>query len=259
MKFPASRRKVERAVEHINGLNKLLKTFAESDFYSVSVKEHRGSNCIALEIDKSGFDMTRCALIIGDALHNLKSALDILYYQIFDAAAPSGADHRTRFPIRDEREELIAGIDGGLKKKGLTENASIALIVDTLLDIVKPYKAGNAPLWSLHELNILDKHQLLIPVFDVMRFTDFCFEDDKGVSFIYETPIFTEESCFHIKLGRDGKFTTKDKGHAALAIVFNVGVPYQSQSVIQALHEIAEGVTRTIDVFEMLPIRSFFE
>jgi hypothetical protein len=256
MKFPASRRKVERAMEHIRDLNNLLKAFSESSFYSVSVKEHRGHNCIALEIDKSRFDMTRCALIIGDALHNLKSALDILYYQIFDTAAPGSADHRTRFPIRGGREELINAIDGGLKKKDLTENNRVALIVDLLLDVVQPYKAGNLPLWSLHELNILDKHQLLIPMFDVMRFTDLCFEDEKGNSFVYDKAIFTEDSCFHIKLGRDGKFTTRDKGHAALAIVFNVGVPYQSQSVIQSLHEIAETVTRTIIAFEMLPIRS---
>ena len=39
-------------MEHIRDLNQLLKAFAESDFYSVSVKEYRGSNCIALEIDK---------------------------------------------------------------------------------------------------------------------------------------------------------------------------------------------------------------
>ena len=246
-------------MEHIRDLNQLLKAFAESDFYSVSVKEYRGSNCIALEIDKSGFDMTRCALIIGDALHNLKSALDILYYQTFEAVAPGKADHRTRFPIRNEREQLISGIDGGLKEKGLAGDSRVALVVDLLLDIVKPYQAGNRPIWALHDLNILDKHQLLLPVFDVMRFTDFCFQDDKGNPFIYERPIFTEESCFHIKFGREGKFTTKDKGHAALAIVFNVGVPYQSQSVIQSLHEIAESVTRTIDAFEMLPIRSFFE
>ena len=203
--------------------------------------------------------MTRCALIIGDALHNLKSALDILYYQTFEAVAPGKADHRTRFPIRNEREQLISGIDGGLKEKGLAGDSRVALVVDLLLDIVKPYQAGNRPIWALHDLNILDKHQLLLPVFDVMRFTDFCFQDDKGNPFIYERPIFTEESCFHIKFGREGKFTTKDKGHAALAIVFNVGVPYQSQSVIQSLHEIAESVTRTIDAFEMLPIRSFFE
>jgi hypothetical protein len=239
MKSPASRRKVERAMEHVQDLNKLLKVFAESDFYSVSVKEHRGSNRILFDIDKSGFDMTRCALIIGDALHNLKSSLDILYYQAFETAAIGSADHRTRFPIRDEREELIAAIDGGLKKKGLAEDSRIALIVDVLLDIVKPYKAGNLPLWSLHELNILDKHQLLIPMFDMMRFTDLCFEDDKHVSFVDERAFFTDESCRNIKLEREGKFTVKDKGHAAIAIVFNVGVPYQSQSVIQSLHEIA--------------------
>ena len=103
-------------MEHVNDLNKLLRAFAKSDFYSVSVKEHRGSNCLFFELDTSGLDRTRCALIIGDVLHNLKSALDILYYQAFDACT-GAADHRTRFPIRDEREQLASGIEGGLKRR----------------------------------------------------------------------------------------------------------------------------------------------
>jgi len=241
-------------MKHMHDLNELLTAFARSDFYSVAVKKYRGSNCLFFEIDKSGFDMTRCALIIGDALHNLKSALDILYYQAFDIAT-ARADHRTRFPIRYDRKELVDSIEGGLKKKGLTGHGVARLIVDCLLDIVKPYKARNLTLWALHELNILDKHQLLIPVFDVMRFTDICFEDDKKNSFIDDRVFIMDESCHHIKLGRAGNFTVKDKGHAATAILFNVGIPYESQSVIQALHEIAESVTRTIDAFEMLPIR----
>jgi hypothetical protein len=27
-------------------------------------------------------------------------------------------------------------------------------------------------LWALHDMNIRDKHQLLIPVFDLMQFSD---------------------------------------------------------------------------------------
>jgi len=245
-------------MQHVRDLKNLLQFFAGSNFYSVSVQEYKGSNCLSFEIDKSGFNMINAALLIGDALHNLKSALDILYFQTFNAATGM-ADHRTRFPIRNEREELIVGIDGGLKKKGLTDHSSAVQIFDLLLDIVKPYQAGNYPLWALHELNILDKHQLLIPVFDMMRVTEICFEDDKNNSFVDERAFIMDESCHHIKLGRKGKFTVKDKGNASTAILFNVGIPYENQSVIQALHEMSESVTRTIDAFGLLPSDWFIE
>lgn len=258
MNFTASRRKVERSVEHIYDLNKLLKSFAESDFYAVSVKEYEGSNHVFIDIDKSGFDATRAALIIGDVLHNLKSALDILYYQTFDTMT-GAADHRTRFPIRDERQQLITSIDGGLKEKRLATHRGARLIVDLLLDIVYPYKAGNHPIWALHNLNIRDKHQLLIPVFDVMRFLDIRLEDEGQNVFLADNqPYYTRES-FQFKIERAGRLTVHDKGHAALEIVFDIGVPYQDQSVIQSLHEIAESVTRTIDAFGLLPLRRFFD
>lgn len=96
LKFSASRRKVERAMKHVHDLNQLLDTFAKSDFYSVSVEERKGSN-----YDKPGFSATDAALIIGDALHNFKSALDMLYYQaMYETTGVT--DHRTRFPIREE-------------------------------------------------------------------------------------------------------------------------------------------------------------
>ena len=89
----------------------------------------------------------------------------------------------------------------------------------------------------------------------MMRFSDICFQDDKNDSFIDDRFFIMDESCHHIKFEREGKFTVKDKGHAATAILFDIGVPYEGQSVIHALYEIAEDVTHTIDAFEMLPTR----
>ena len=40
---------------------------------------------------------------------------------------------------------------------------------DVATFIVKAYKGGNDDLWALHELNILDKHRLLLPVYEPSR------------------------------------------------------------------------------------------
>jgi hypothetical protein len=257
MNFSASRRKVERAMKHVYDLNQLLDSFAKSDFYSVSIEEHKGSNHVRIDINKSGFSATDAALIIGDALHNFKGALDMLYYQAMHETT-GVTDHRTRFPIREEREELVAAIEGGLKKKALTDDSNALKIRDVVVDVVKAYQTGNYSLWALHDLNIRDKHQLLVPIFDLMRFTDIRLEDDKEVFFADGQPYFMDDSS-RFKIKRSGRLTVKDKGHATIAIVFNIGVPFEGDSVIQSLDKIAKSVTGTIDAFDALGLRGLFD
>jgi hypothetical protein len=163
-------------------------------------------------------------------------------------------DHRTRFPIREGRQELVVAINGGLKEKGLADNPSALAIRDVIVDVVKAYQAGNYTLWALHDMNIRDKHQLLIPVFDLMQFSDIRLEDDKKeVFWAAGQPYFTNDSC-RFNLHRRGVITVKDKGHAATVIVFDVGVPLKNKAILPALNEIAECVTRTIDAFEAIRI-----
>jgi hypothetical protein len=258
MRFVHSRRKVERAAEHIRDLNELLNTFIKSDFYAVTVKEYKGRNVICLDIDKTGLDKIRAAIIVGDALHNLRSALDILYYQAFNGTTAK-ADKWTRFPIFEERDKLISGINGGLKEKGLADDSSALKIRDCVVDVVKAYQAGNFPLWALHEMNILDKHQLLIELFDVMRFTDISLKDEREEIFLADRqPYYTEET-YQFKIERSGRLTVHDKGRAAVAIAFNVGFPYQGESIIQALDKITKSVSGTIDAFDALGLRGFFD
>ena len=258
MKFSASRRKVERAMKHIHDLKELLITFSESDFYAVSVEEYKGSNHVRIDIDKSGFSTIDAALIVGDALHNLRSALDMLYYQAMHEATGL-TDQWTRFPIFNEREKLVSSIKGGLEKKGLSDDPSALKIRDVVVDVVKAYQAGNYTLWALHDMNIRDKHQLLIPVFDLMRFTDIRLEDEKQQIFFADgQPYFTDGS-YRFKLHRKGAITVKDKGHAATVIVFDGGVPLENKPILPALDEVAECVRRTIDAFEDIALRSLFD
>jgi hypothetical protein len=193
--------------------------------------------------------------MIGDALHNLRSALDLLYYRIFNELTGK-ADKFTRFPIRDEREELVSSINGGLKEKKLADDRGAVALRDFIVDVVKPYAAGNGSLWTLHDMNITDKHQLLIPLFKIMQFTGIRLEDEDGNIFPADgQPYFTEDSYwFRV---RDGKLKVHEKGHAATAIVFSMGVPLQDKPVIPALTQLAESVAGTIDAFEAVNLRDW--
>src|ERR1700722_15469893 len=101
--FEHARLKLRRANKHIADINSLLSTFSDSDFYRLSIENdaRQGTNFLRIDIDESGFPVDDAALIIGDALHNLRSALDQLYYRVVVVHCSGVPSKWTRFPIFD--------------------------------------------------------------------------------------------------------------------------------------------------------------
>jgi hypothetical protein len=105
--------------------------------------------------------------IIGDCLHNLRSALDHLAWQlvVLDGKSPSDED-MTTFPIRDSPFNRKGNLRPPIQLKPAVTCPKIIRAVEA----VQPYSdSGNPPdpavlnpLWALHRLNIIDKHRLLV-------------------------------------------------------------------------------------------------
>src|SRR5271166_858638 len=172
MEFYSSWRKIERAEKHIREIQALIGEFTNADFHIVSIENDANTrqNFVRVELDTSAFDLGEIALAIGDVLHNLRSSLDHLWFQVVQFPTDW-----TRFPIYDSGEELINGyLRPALEKQQITTS-----IVDLMLGI-KPYEGGNTFLWGLHHLNIMDKHKLLIPTLQLVMVENVCFEDDGG-------------------------------------------------------------------------------
>jgi hypothetical protein len=93
------------------------------------------------------------AAIIGDAVHNLRSALDHLMVALveFNGGTVTSA---TEFPIFENVQSYKA------KKSGKVAGASQKAI--DLIDEAKPFKGGNDGLWLIHKLDIIDKHRTLV-------------------------------------------------------------------------------------------------
>jgi hypothetical protein len=240
----ASREKVKRAEKHIRDLDVLLSTLA--NLYSLAVEQdsRQKISFLKFDIQTSPQELIDCALVIGDALHNLRSALDVLYY-----GQVVGQTRYTRFPILDTREKLVVTLENALEKKQITPE-----IYSLILDTVQPYEAGNYPLWFLDKLNIRDKHQLLIPVEKLMRFDNIRLEDDKQMPVSARQFYLMEDSSrMRIIDSESRNITVKDKGKATTAIFFSVAGSFiQDQTVIPTLNGIAEEVTRTIEAFKTL-------
>jgi|SRR5215510_7255930 len=93
--------------------------------------------------------------ILGDAVHNLRSALDHLAWALVEVNGNS-PNRATQFPINDNLASFKAAVPRCLA--GASDKA-ISAIKD-----LKPYKGGNHVLWTVHDLDIIDKHRLIVPI-----------------------------------------------------------------------------------------------
>jgi hypothetical protein len=248
----SARIKIERADQHISDLNKLVQDFGESDFYSLRVENNLWSHSLRIDIDQAKFPQNLASQILGDAIHNLRSALDILFRQAI-LTIPGELTGHTKFPIVGSAQKLKEVMNGGL------EQQAGPIISDLIKNSIKPYPTGNDPLWALHELDIMDKHQFVIPALKLMAFYAVRLQDDKGVEVVRDAvPVVYSESDCTVPLDlTSGNYTVKDKGHASVVILFPVGTPFEGQPIIPEIHNLREVVSGVFESFELALNRSF--
>ena len=146
-------RKIEWANKHIASLDKARAVFFNS--YEVFADTHifpgkkviRPADAMPIPDD--------IALLAGDAVQNLRSALDHLAWQLV-LVSGNTPNRRTYFPIfksSDEFEREFCQKANGMRTD-----------IKDAISLYKPYKEGNDILWALRELNNFDKHRLLLVV-----------------------------------------------------------------------------------------------
>jgi hypothetical protein len=148
--------KVERANKHIGDLVAAIGAFDATKPYRVEVKRDPTTRKPVYFVSKIDAVPLDIPLILGDAIQNLRTALDHLAQQLYLVGTGSTdlASHTT-FPIADtalKHEALVAK-----SAKGMTQEAIDAICA------LEPYKDGKGhQLWVLHKLNNIDKHRALV-------------------------------------------------------------------------------------------------
>jgi hypothetical protein len=157
------RAKIGRAEYHLRDIDSALKLLIGSD--------PNANHPVAFEHEPDGKEvivrLTECQpinpalpLMIGDCLHNLRSALDHLVYRLAlkNGASREFAD-KTFFPIYLTKTRF----DDRVKKLVKPFIGSTAL---TEIEKCQPYSAYDVPeeadIWILSQLDIFDKHRLLV-------------------------------------------------------------------------------------------------
>ncbi|MCL5429106.1 MAG: hypothetical protein M1347_04795 [Chloroflexi bacterium] len=162
--FYEPRQKIERAKQHIDELDKAIKAFVSTDFCRIGVEEDAKTGEYVLNYKMTKPVPESIPLIIGDAIHNVHSALDIMLCNI--VRSYGGTAKYTKFPFFNTKEDLIAALQGS--EIGIAWPQITSLVVDT----IKSYRGGNDFLYALHDLDIDDKHKFLLPVISITALTN---------------------------------------------------------------------------------------
>jgi hypothetical protein len=149
------RLKLKRASYHLNELQRGVAAFLQSGPYEAVAQDNPETGMREARIRVKTPVPPALSAICGDVVHNLRAALDHLAGQL--VIANSGQpDSNTEFPIGQAESHYEAIRDR--KAKGFSKAAL------DILDGLKPYKGGNDALWRVHQLDIVDKHRLLLTV-----------------------------------------------------------------------------------------------
>jgi hypothetical protein len=154
--FAASYVKLARAQKFIGELEAERQRYRDSK--PVTGKFEVGSNPPAMNVHWKGITLLPGA-IIGDTIHNLRTALDLMASEL--ARIRKEPDKDVYFPFA----ESASRFEHAIKSKQFNKAGDDAV---ALLRTFSPYRGGNESLRALHDMDISDKHTALVPTGSVM-------------------------------------------------------------------------------------------
>jgi hypothetical protein len=151
-----ARLKAEWAKKHIADVNAAVHALENTS--TATVEHHpNGGQTLKHEIPNLGESLDKLSLMVGDALHNARAAMDFAWYSTIERCLPDKLSNSTKFPIRKEREN----VEGALH--GIEVDTRCPALFDLVMFKIKPYDGEHDCIaWTLHDLDISDKHLLLL-------------------------------------------------------------------------------------------------
>lgn len=153
------RAKIDRAETHFKLVSELAAVVR--DDYGVVRKKgysphfHTTSPEFVSVFLKLGQPRDDFPLVVGDCVHNLRTALDYIVYQLVLANNKTPTTNNL-FPICNSSQSW----NGALKRDRL---CGVHLKAKTLIERLQPcHRPDNRPLWILSELENIDKHRALL-------------------------------------------------------------------------------------------------
>jgi hypothetical protein len=162
--WTALKAKLERAEVHIFDLKEFWDEFVEGGAYPILSQDTPDGRYRIYTLGNIAQIPVDVQQITGDAIQNLRSALDHLAYRLVCVGTDSpGPFNDVYFPLGDRPEKFEARIQA-IEKRLKTD------AVKALLEI-EAYPGGDGEIfWQIDQLNNIDKHRLVLTVSSQNRF-----------------------------------------------------------------------------------------
>lgn len=251
--------KIKRAGKHFADLSSEVQTFFGSNPYAVGGKSDVQTRKLIYCIVDIKPVPALISAIAGDALQNLRSALDHLIWQLHKVNGTNGTE--SHFPTGNSEATYKATLHKA--KKYFRKDA-----MDLLYE-VEAYKGGKGEfLWKLNRLNNIDKHRLLITVGSSFQSVNMgaaihamLKRDAEADGRSFDFPVFNaffkeSDGLYPLKIGDelviDGLPNAEynDKMQFAFNISLNEAGIVEGKPLLETIHQIADIVCNTIRLFK---------
>lgn len=240
--FFASKLKVERAHQHIQEVERWCHDLVAVDGYAAGAYIDAESRKASLKLVAPRFTKVPgvpIAVLIGDAIHNLRSALD---YLAADILRPFRVDpESSSFPIDRNRQSLV----GKEHYRQIERHApDIATIIADFID------ARGGEFCGLNQLDRTDKHRLLITTQAVAKFVIQVIADDNDISTARADSYLLLSSGAMVAPNSPADIHNKRYPNSTALICFGKGEPFENEPVVPTLHQLAQLVTGVVQTLE---------
>jgi hypothetical protein len=172
--FEHAELKIGRADKHVSEFYSDVVRYIKDNPHSVRVEfdSYAGCDAIHLFAPEKALPI-EIALPIGDAIHNLCTAFDFAWYEFVSKFATPSI--HTKFPFHATK----AGVVNAISQRSIPP--SLKEVGEFIVEVVQPYKGSNTKFWELHNLDITDKHEYLIPRLGMTSVWSIRAETDDGL------------------------------------------------------------------------------
>ncbi len=233
--FKDARSKAQWAKSHIYKLVGEYRALLDSELARLTVEDDFEPGQQRVKVVRITEFPPSIPLIVGDAVHNLRTAFDYIMVAI------TGRD-RMALPVGKTRDDIISK-----SEHYRTMEADMPDLARFVVDVIQPYQRGQFLLWELSELDRIDKHRLILPTTGQAHRFGVDIEDQGGKRF---RSWFTAGEGFATTQSFVGPLKIHHEGSPALSVSFGPGTPLNGEPVLETLDKFSELALQAIERFE---------
>lgn len=238
--FETAYLKVERSKIHAAELDAQLELFLASNPYRAIIDPDTRNKTKHLLIEQIAPTPRHLPLIIGDVIHNLRSALDHLASDL--VMFQEASIDNVYFPTGSDKDGFHEALKRHIRKAG-------PAAIQSLSKLEAYYGGDGAILRALHDLDLADKHRAIVPTVNRAMVTNIRGTSPQGHDIFFAGVNMSIHNGRGDIMGMPNYFKVEFDEAKAADVSFGEPKMLGVKTVREATKEMTEAVIAVIDTF----------